>query len=174
MSVYQQKRKELKLSRHDVQMKLEAMGNYNLTEDMLYKKEDIDNPQQFHSLDVLALSEVYGDPYLCNYFCSNDCPIGEKYVPEIKDDDDAKQIMDRISVSVDTVEKEKQRLEEILADGQITYDEIGSFVRIQRKLEKFSVVIEELQLWCEKLVAEGKIDKNIYDSYNERYKKLNL
>ena len=32
----------------------------------------------------MLLSEIYGEPTLCNHYCSKDCPIGQKYVPEIK------------------------------------------------------------------------------------------
>ena len=34
--------------------------------------------------DVLELSLCYNKPELCNYYCNHECPIGQKYVPEVK------------------------------------------------------------------------------------------
>ena len=34
--------------------------------------------------EILAMSNAYQDPELCNYFCSVQCPIGQKYVPSVK------------------------------------------------------------------------------------------
>ena len=30
------------------------------------------------------MADKYKSPELCNYYCSNQCPIGQQYVPEIK------------------------------------------------------------------------------------------
>ena len=32
--------------------------------------------------DVVAMADAYKKPQLCNHFCSNECPIGMRYVPE--------------------------------------------------------------------------------------------
>lgn len=34
--------------------------------------------------EELGLSREKKSPELCNYYCSNQCPIGQQYVPEIK------------------------------------------------------------------------------------------
>ena len=34
--------------------------------------------------DVMLMAKAYKKPELCNYYCSKECPIGKKYVPEIK------------------------------------------------------------------------------------------
>ena len=34
--------------------------------------------------EILAMAETYGRPSLCNYYCSQKCPIGQQYVPEIE------------------------------------------------------------------------------------------
>ena len=32
------------------------------------------------------MSKKYKQPDLCNYYCSQECPIGKQYVPEIQMD----------------------------------------------------------------------------------------
>ena len=49
------------------------------------KLEKLENGRTyFNPDDVLLLSEAYETPELCNYYCSHECPIGKKYVPEIE------------------------------------------------------------------------------------------
>ena len=36
-----------------------------------------------HPDEVLVMAEKYKEPMLCNYYCSQQCPIGQQYVPEI-------------------------------------------------------------------------------------------
>ena len=33
------------------------------------------------------MADKYKQPSLCNYYCANQCPIGQQYVPEIKSTD---------------------------------------------------------------------------------------
>ena len=37
--------------------------------------------------EVMTIAECYEDPSLCNHYCSNQCPIGKKYVPEVEVED---------------------------------------------------------------------------------------
>ena len=34
--------------------------------------------------DVMLMAKAYKKPELCNHYCSKVCPIGRKYVPEVK------------------------------------------------------------------------------------------
>ena len=65
--------------------------------------------------------------------------------------------------SLNCVNREKDRLIEITADGRIDGDEIDDFIRIQEELEKISVTVEALQLWAEKMLLSGQIDKEAYE-----------
>lgn len=58
--------------------------------------------------------------------------------------------------------QEKERLIEITADGQISSDEIDDFIRIRQELERISVTVETLQLWTERMLANGQIDAEAY------------
>lgn len=67
--------------------------------------------------------------------------------------------------SLNSMDKEKNRLIEITADGKIEKDELRDFVKIQKELEKISVTVEALQLWLEKMLASGMIDMEEYNAY---------
>ena len=68
------------------------------------------------------------------------------------------QITLEMLASLNSVEKRKERLIEIVADGKIEEDEYKDFVRIQDELEKISLAVEALQLWVEKEIDENGID----------------
>lgn len=111
--------------------------------------------------EVLLLSKIYGEPMLCNHYCSKECPIGEKYVPEIKMKDLAQIVLEMLS-SLNTVKNRQERLIEITANGVIADDEIQDFVKIQNDLERISVTVETLQLWVEQMLADKKINPEKY------------
>ena len=54
-------------------------------------------------------------------------------------------------VSLEAVNNKKSRLMEILADGKIDNSEVEDFNQIQKELEKISITIEAISLWCEKM-----------------------
>ncbi len=113
--------------------------------------------------EVMLLAEIYGEPSLCNYYCSKQCPIGKKYVPEIKPKDLAQIVLEMLS-SLNSMKKRQERLIEITADSVIADDEIEDFVSIQKELEKISVTVESLQLWVEKMLSDKKINTEKYNS----------
>lgn len=111
----------------------------------------------------MLLAEIYGEPTLCNHYCSKECPIGEKYVPEVKVKDLAQIVLEMLS-SLNSMKKSQERLIEITADGMIDDDEIKDFVFIQKELERISITVETLQLWVEQMLADKKIN---IEKYNE-------
>ncbi len=112
--------------------------------------------------EVMLLADIYGEPSLCNHYCAKECPIGEKYVPEIKVKD-LSQIVLEMLASLNSMKKNQERLIEISADGTIDDDEIRDFVYIQNELEHISITVETLQLWVEKMLAEKKINLEKYN-----------
>ena len=70
--------------------------------------------------------------------------------------------------SLNCVNLEKDRLIEITADGKIEGDEIDDFIRIQEELEKISITVETLQLWAEKMLANGIIDPESYRARKQK------
>ena len=146
-SPYYLARKELELTREEVCYdKLNNLISVN-------KLEKLENERMlFNPDDVLLLAEAYEKPELCNYYCSHECPIGKKYVPEIEVKDLSRIVLEMLA-SLNSVEKEKNRLIEITADGAIMPDEIKDFKAIQEKLEHISITVEALQLWTEKMIS---------------------
>ena len=132
-----------------------------ITADRIEKIENerID-PQPY---DVLIMSQVYEKPSLCNYYCSHECPIGKQYVPEVQIKELSAIVLEMLA-SLNSVNKQKDRLIEITADGKISGDEIDDFIYIQEELERISITVETLQLWVEKMLANKTIDPEQYNT----------
>ena len=113
------------------------------------------------------MAEKYKQPNLCNYYCANQCPIGQEYVPEVKIKD-LSQIVLEMLASLNSMNRRKDRLIEITADGVISDDELEDFIRIREELERISIAVETLQLWSERMLATGAIDAERYEEYERR------
>ena len=113
--------------------------------------------------EILLMAEKYKRPSLCNYYCSQQCPIGQQYVPEIEVKELSSIVLEMLA-SLNSVNKRKDRLIEIAADGKIDNDEIDDFIYIQEELERISITVETLQLWSEKMLANGVIDAEAYNA----------
>ena len=157
---YQLAREELGLSREKASDLLEVIPPERI--------EKIENERSLpHPDEVLVMSQKYKKPSLCNYYCSNECPIGKEYVPEVQIKELSSIVIEMLA-SLNSVNKTKDRLIEIAADGVISDDEIDDFIHIQEELERISITVETLQLWAEKMLANGVIDA---DQYYARKKK---
>lgn len=108
-----------------------------------------------HPDEILAMAKAYKKPSLCNYYCSNECPIGQVSVPELKDKDLAQITLEMLS-TINILTKQKDRLVEITVDGKVSKDEMQDFLNIKSELDKMTVSIESLKLWINQMVAEGK------------------
>ena len=111
--------------------------------------------------EILAMAETYKRPSLCNYYCSQHCPIGRQYVPEVEVKELSSIVLEMLA-SLNSVNQRKDRLIEIAADGKISGNEIEDFIYIQEELERISITVETLQLWVEKMLANGVIDADAY------------
>lgn len=110
-----------------------------------------------HPDEVLKMAVAYKAPTLCNYFCTHECPIGEKYVDEVTMKD-LSQITLETLAALNTLEKAKTRFIEITVDGEISDDELSDFLNIQKELNKISTTVDSLRLWVDQTVSEGKIN----------------
>jgi hypothetical protein len=155
-NLYQLTRENLDLTREKASELLES-----ITEDRIVKIEG--EKCLPHPDEVLTMADKYNEPNLCNYYCSQQCPIGEVYVPQVKIKELPAIVLEMIA-SLNSMNKQKDRLIEIAADGTINSDELEDFIDIQEELERISITVETLQLWSEKMIATGAID---IDKYNE-------
>ena len=158
-TVYQLRREELGLSREKASELLEVIPPERI--------ERIENGKYTaHPDEVIVMAEKYQAPELCNYYCSNECEIGRQYVPEIKIKDLAQIVLEMLA-SLNSIEKRRDRMIEITADGSIQENEVEDFVRIQEDLERISVTVETLQLWAEQKIAAGEIDLERYNAIKQ-------
>ena len=149
-NIYQICREEMELTREKASELLETISADRI--------EKIESGKSLpHPDEVVRMSDCYKMPNLCNQFCAKECPIGQEYVPEITMKD-LSQITLEMLASLNSVEKKKERLIEIVADGKIEENEYKDFVTFQDELEKISLAVEALQLWVEKAIDENGID----------------
>ena len=99
--------------------------------------------------EVLQMSRCYKKPELCNLYCSGECAIGIEQVPVIQEKDLPTIALEILSV-MRVLEKEKELLIDIAADGRITQDEISDFESIRSHLESLSGTVGSLNLWLRK------------------------
>lgn len=159
-NIYHTTRENLGLTRESASDLLESISPERI--------EKIENERSLpHPDEILIMADKYKRPDLCNYYCANQCPIGQQYVPEIKVKD-LSQIVLEMLASLNSMNKQKERLIEITVDGEITGDEIEDFIYIQQELERISIAVETLQLWSERMLATGMIDPQKYNTYKNR------
>lgn len=157
---YHKARESLQLTREGASELLESMTPERI--------EKIENERSLpHPDEVLLMAEKYCQPSLCNYYCANQCPIGQQYVPEIKLKE-LSQIVLEMLASLNSMSKQKERLIEITADGKISGDELEDFIAIQEELERISIAVETLQLWSERMLATGVIDPVQYETHKKQ------
>ena len=154
-NVYHQARENMGLTRDKASELLEWISADRI--EKIENERSMPNPDE-----VLTMAEKYKRPSLCNHYCSTQCPIGQEYVPEIKIKD-LSQIVLEMLASLNSMNKRKERLIEITADGVIDNDELDDFIFIQEELERISITVETLQLWAERMLATGAIDPEEYE-----------
>lgn len=108
--------------------------------------------------DIIAMAEAYKEPGLCNYFCSNECSIGRRNVPEVKSKELAQIAVETLN-SLNRLNRDKDRFLEIVEDGKVTDEEITDFLKIKETLEKMDASIGSFKLWIDKAVIEGDMKK---------------
>ncbi len=149
-SIFQEYREKLDLTREKAS---ELIGFISPA-----KLEKIENGKvSVQPEDVIAMAQCYKAPELCNYYCSQECPIGQQYVPEIKVKDLAQIAIETLN-SLNRISKEKDRLLEIVEDGQVTPDEYKDFFEIKKTLEKIALSVDTLQIWVDKSIADGHME----------------
>ena len=95
-NIYFSRREELKLTRDQASELLESIPPERI--------EKIENERvEPHPEEILIMAQKYKSPELCNYYCSNQCPIGQQYVPEVKIQD-LSQIVLKMVDSLNTVQ----------------------------------------------------------------------
>lgn len=157
-------RKSIKENKNEYQLTREAAGltRAEAAELMEYVSESriekIESEKSDpHPDEIIAMSEAYKKPGLCNYYCSVKCPLGQKHIPQVEAKD-LSQITLEMLATLNNLNKEKDRMIEITADGVISDDEMEDFSRIRKQLAQIATTANSLQLWIENTVAAGGMD----------------
>lgn len=154
-NIYFQSRDNAALTRDEAVEKLNCLSKSRL-ENIEYDKT-IPSPEE-----VVHMAEHYANPALCNYYCSHDCEIGKKYVPEVKEKG-LSQITIEMLASLNELTSNRDRLIDIVADEKITEDELPDFIKIRDDLKRMSLVTDSLNLWVEKTIAAGHMDESLLE-----------
>lgn len=151
-SFYRQAREDLGMTRAEAS---EAMLT---SEDRLEKIEN--GYTRLQPEDVIQMAKVYKKPSLINHYCAKDCALGKGRINEITMNDFS-QIILNIIVSLNSIDHEKNHLIEIAADGKIEDSELHDFINIKNQLKDIANSVEALQLWLDKMIASGDMEKNL-------------
>ena len=138
-NIYQISREEMNLTREAA---AELLGF--ISADRIEKIES--GKAAPHPDEVLRMAKCYRNAWLCNEYCSKDCEIGRVY-SNPAEKQDISQIVLRILASLNDLQREKDRLIEITADGKISEEEMDDFLSIKGSLNKMSATIDSLKLW---------------------------
>lgn len=156
-NIYHLTREKLKLSRERAS---EILGW--ISSDRI---ERIDGGEVPRPDEVICMAEKYNEPRLCNYYCTHQCDIGRKYVPEVHYGRALSEIVLEMLASLNAAERKKDRIIELAADGRIEKNEVEEFFRIQKELSHIAQAVNSLQAWSEQMLANGYIDREAYEAY---------
>ena len=118
--------------------------------------EKIENGRtQIQPEDALLLAEYYKAPALVNYYCCNECPIGESHAVRAESKELTQIAVETLN-AVNQMSRIKDRLLEIAEDGKVCNDELEDFMKIKSVLDKLSQSVSNLQLWMDEQIAADK------------------
>ncbi len=147
-NVYQQSRESAGLTREAAAERMEFITSARI--------EKIESERSApHPEEVLAMAEAYGDPMLRNTYCTQECPIGKKYVPRAEEKSISQITLDMV-VTLNDLMRDRDRLMEITVDGTISAEEQKDFRKIRENLDRMSGAIESLRLWVDGAMGKEK------------------
>lgn len=151
-NIYQQYREALELTREKASEQMAYVSP-----DRIEKIES--GKSAPHPDEILAMAACYQAPTLCNYYCTHECPIGQEHVQEIQEKN-LSQIVLEVITSVNALNRAKDRFVEIAVNGRVDDDQYQDFAAIREQLRQISQSVSSLQLWVEKEISEGKLDRD--------------
>ena len=121
--------------------------------------EKIENGRtQIQPEDVLLMAEYYKTPSLCNHYCAYECPIGQIHAIRTESKQLGQIAVETLN-ALNQMNRNKDRLLEIVEDGQVRPDEYRNFVEIKAVLDKIARSVSNLQLWVNEQIAAGNLQK---------------
>ena len=155
-------RKSIKANKNIYQLSREKQGltREAASELMVYISDDriekIESSKSLpHPEEIMTMADCYKNAALCNYYCSNECPIGMKYVPELELKE-LPSITLEVLNSLNQLQKKKDRMIEIAVDDKINPDEKKDFEEIMSELQRMAISANTLRLWLDQAAAESE------------------
>lgn len=148
-NIYQECREDLGLTREAASELLEFISDDRI--EKIESGRSAPRPEE-----IMKMAECYKRPELTNYFCTHECPIGRKHVPVVESKE-LSQITLQMLATLNSLDREKNRLIEITVDGEISEDEKADFENIRRQLAELEKAISSLTLWVSNAANNGKI-----------------
>lgn len=121
--------------------------------------EKIENGRtQIQPEDVMLLAEYYKAPSLRYHYCMNECPIGQMHAPRTESKELGQIAVETLN-ALNKLSKSRDRLLEIVEDGEVQADEYPDFAEIKATLDKIALSVSNLQLWVDEQIAAGNLKK---------------
>ncbi len=121
--------------------------------------EKIENGRtQIQPEDVLLMAEYYKTPSLCNYYCAEECPIGQIHALRTESKELGQITVETLN-ALNKMNRSKDRLLEIVEDGRVRPEEYQDFAEIKAVLDKIALSVSNLQLWVNEQIALGNLEK---------------
>ena len=106
--------------------------------------------------ELLIMAEAYDAPYLVEHYCNHICKIGQKFgCKYVENKGDAYKATVMFIKSLKEAEQAKEKILEILSDGEISQDEISMLDESISKLNETMTDIINLKIALEKEKIKG-------------------
>jgi len=152
-SIYQLIREEAGLTREQASELMECISPQRI--------EKIENGRvTVQPEDVIIMARCYKEPSLLNYYCTEECAIGRVHMQKVEEKNLGQITIETIN-TLNKLDEVKNRLLEIAEDGTLSDErEYEDFARIKELLDKVSQSVSALQLWIDKGIATGTLDRD--------------
>ena len=110
----------------------------------------------------MVRAECYKSPELINYYCSHECPIGRNEIPELQTKGLTQIAVETLN-ALNRMNREKERLLEIVEDGTIRPEERDDFLTISATLDKIAISVSTMKLWINQAIAHGNLPKDFWE-----------
>lgn len=148
------KKARLKAAEKDERFRTAESAAYELCDmsrERLYMIEQ-DNPNKRQAdpspFDVVEMSKAYAAPELCDYYCTQVCPIGMGQKQLMYSS--LGEISAKLMSALHFLENVNDEIHSILADSKIADDEKAEFEKIIKTLGDISYSADSLELWAKK------------------------
>lgn len=120
---------------------------------------------QIQPEDVILMAKCYKSPELCNHFCTHECAIGRLTMDEVSLKPFSQIAIETLN-GLNRMNRQKDRLLEIVEDGRVDLDEYEDFRIICDTLDKIAASVNSLKLWIANQIATGELDVDLFEKMN--------